>query len=146
MPNYQDGKIYKIIDNTSGLTYFGSTTKKYLSKRLSCHVWECYARPDKGLSIRPIIEGGDYSIHLVENYPTTNKKDLLERERYYIENNTCVNINIPGRTKKDYMNNYYTKRRVICECGLELNAVSMSKHLQRGKHTKLMEKLKINES
>ena len=37
MVNYQLGKIYKIVDNTNGNIYIGSTCEKYLSNRLSGH-------------------------------------------------------------------------------------------------------------
>jgi predicted GIY-YIG superfamily endonuclease len=36
MPNYQDGKIYKIVDNTNGDIYIGSSTIR-LSARLQNH-------------------------------------------------------------------------------------------------------------
>ena len=38
MPDYQQGKIYKIVCNTTGLLYIGSTTQKFLSSRLSGHM------------------------------------------------------------------------------------------------------------
>jgi hypothetical protein len=39
MPNYKQGKIYKIvaIDGPDDEIYIGSTTKKYLSERMSPH-------------------------------------------------------------------------------------------------------------
>jgi hypothetical protein len=39
---------------------------------------------------------------LVENYSCNSKKELETRERYYIENNECVNKNMPTRTMKEY--------------------------------------------
>lgn len=103
---YQRGKIYKIVCNTTGLTYFGSTCEKALCNRLSKHKYEynqylndktrCY------LTSFEIFTNDNYQIVLVENYPCENKDDLFKRERFHIENNDCVNRNIPGRTDKEY--------------------------------------------
>ena len=37
MRDYKDGKIYKIVCDNTGLTYYGSTCEKHLSRRLSRH-------------------------------------------------------------------------------------------------------------
>ena len=49
-----------------------------------------------------VIENGDCSIILLENYPCENKEQLNARERFYIETIECVNKNIPTRTIKEY--------------------------------------------
>ena len=41
-------------------------------------------------------------IELVELYPTSSKIELLQREGYYIRQNTCVNKCVAGRTGKEY--------------------------------------------
>ena len=46
-----------------------------------------------------IIETGDYDIVLVEEYPCSTKDELFKRERYYIENNTCINKHAPSMTR-----------------------------------------------
>ena len=38
---------------------------------------------------------------------STLKSDLKKLERKYIEDNTCVNKVIPGRTKSEYQRYYY---------------------------------------
>ena len=38
MVNYQDGKIYKIVDNTNNNVYIGSTCEPTLARRLAKHV------------------------------------------------------------------------------------------------------------
>ena len=48
MVNYQLGKVYKIVDNTNGNIYIGSTCEPYLSNRLGGHR-TCYQRYLKGL-------------------------------------------------------------------------------------------------
>ena len=49
-----------------------------------------------------IFENGDYDIILVEKYPCKDRMELYQRERYYIENNECVNKIIPTRTEKEW--------------------------------------------
>jgi len=94
MNRYFRGKIYKIIDNTNSNVYYGSTTET-LEVRLRLH-------KNLNCSSRDIIANGDYDIILIENYPCNSKKELETRERYFIENNQCVNKVIPGRTPKEY--------------------------------------------
>ena len=96
MPDYNNGKIYRIVCDITGETYYGSTTYKYLSSRLAKH------RSTTTCKSKQIIERGNYSIVLVEEYPCENKEQLNKRERYYIENNECVNKYIPTRTKSEY--------------------------------------------
>jgi len=92
-PNkYQDGKIYKIIDNTNGNVYYGSTMKT-LNKRLSDHKYD-YKRREKENNTRTsskIICNGDFTMELVEDYPCESRKELEEREAYYINNYECIN-------------------------------------------------------
>jgi hypothetical protein len=98
MPDYSKGKIYKIVDNTNGHIYIGSTTQK-LSQRLSEH------RNDsnrKTCSSREIILNSNYAIVLIEEVKCENKDQLHRRERYYIETIQCVNKCIPSRTTKEY--------------------------------------------
>ena len=93
--DYKNGKIYRIVCNETGETYYGSTTQP-LYKRLWHH------KANKTSSSRTIIERNNYNIVLVEEYPCENKEQLLRRERYYIENNKCINNNVPTRTPKEY--------------------------------------------
>ena len=79
------GIIYKIVCNTNNLTYYGSTISS-LKERLRCHI-----KSKKTCSVHKILENNNYQILLVENYECDNKKELLLRERYYIENNNCIN-------------------------------------------------------
>ncbi len=37
MPDYSKGKIYKIVCNTTGLVYIGSTCEPTLARRLAGH-------------------------------------------------------------------------------------------------------------
>jgi len=89
---YENGKIYKITDNTNGNVYYGST-KVGLNKRLSDHKYD-YKRREKEKNCRTsslIICNGDYTMELVENYPCKSRTELEEREAYYINNFECIN-------------------------------------------------------
>lgn len=145
MPDYQKGKIYKILCNITGLTYYGSTTQA-LSVRMGGH------RIKFNCSSKHIILGGDYDYSLVEDCPCENKEQLHRRERYYIENNECVNAQIPGRTDKEYQKEYRKKNRdkllaqqltkVTCECGSVTVVGNLAKHKRTKKHQAYLESQK----
>ena len=131
MPNYSQGKIYKIIDNTNGNVYYGSTTKKYLCDRISGHRSDCkkyLENNTKYCSSFIVLKNNDYQVILIENYPCENKKQLLERERYYIENNECINKEIPGRTAYEYRKIYYKNNK---QKFLDLNKTDHRKNYQK---------------
>jgi hypothetical protein len=106
MPDYANGKIYKIVCNITGDQYIGATTQK-LSQRLTCHVSK--KNTDKKCKSKDIILRGDYQIVLIENYSCNNKEELERKEREYIESNTCVNKFIPTRTPKEYREDHKEK-------------------------------------
>ena len=116
MVNYQLGKIYKLVCNTTGLVYYGSTCEPSLARRLQGHK-ENYNQGGK-ITSNQIIENNNYGIFLVENYPCDNKDELTMRERFYIENNVCINKYVPIRFeeekiiyKKEYGANYNKKKQ-----------------------------------
>lgn len=103
MPNYQNSKIYKLICDNPELVYYGSTTQKYLASRLSGH-HQGYKKKVKGhndCSSYKLFEAGNVKIILVESFPCKTKEELLYRERYWIENNSCVNMCKPITTKEE---------------------------------------------
>jgi hypothetical protein len=106
MTNYQLGKIYKIVCNTTGLTYYGSTCEPTLARRLAGHVGKFNSYKNGTLKTKlsnyEIIEKNDYTIVLVELFPSEDKMGLQKRERYSIENNDCVNKCIPTRTEAEW--------------------------------------------
>ena len=134
------GKIYKLI--CEDLTYYGSTTKKYLSSRLSHHKY-CWKNNSGLFTSKLLFDKGEVKIYLVEEFECENKKELHERERYYIENYECVNKYIPTRTQKEYKKYYsktpqrkkyindYNAERVKCSvCNKELNKSSLKRHIK----------------
>jgi hypothetical protein len=104
MVNYQNGKIYRIVCNKTGLQYIGSTVSS-LSVRLGQHKHTIKCTSQK------VLENGDYNIVLVEDYPVDRKEQLLQRERFYIETMDCVNKKYPLRTQHEWYED--NKERLI---------------------------------
>lgn len=112
---YSNGKIYKIVDNTNGNIYIGSTIEK-LEKRLWKHKskYKIYLETlYNELSSFKILENNNYYIELLENYPCNNKRELEQKEAEYIEKLDNVNKMIPFKTEeeqairqKEYMKKY----------------------------------------
>ena len=99
MPDYSKAKIYNII--SGDLRYYGSTCEIYLSRRLQGHL-QRFRKNTQWQTSFPLLERGDFKIELIENYPCSSKEELHKRERWWIENNICVNHNLPSRTKSEY--------------------------------------------
>ena len=107
MRDYKLGKIYKLhILGNDDLIYYGSTIQS-LSVRLAGHKAH-YKRYKEGKSKNcyssfKLFETGKYVlITLLENFACNSKYELEARERFWIENNKCINKIHPTRTKKEY--------------------------------------------
>jgi hypothetical protein len=88
MVNYAEGKIYKIIAKETDKVYYGSTCNS-LKRRLKGHLDEL--KRGTTITSKEILQYENYEIILVENFACVNKKELLDRENYWIKNNECVN-------------------------------------------------------
>jgi hypothetical protein len=103
--DYSQGKVYKIVCNTTRLQYVGATCQRYLSQRLTQHVSH-YDQWKKGkkhyITSGQVLEKGDYEIVLLENCPVKSVDELHARERYWIETLDCVNKVVPTRTDREY--------------------------------------------
>ena len=109
MPEYTNGKIYKISSRETSKIYIGSTTQK-LSDRLTKHR-NCIKAKTKCSSIE-IINYPDATITLIENYPCNTKKELEIREgiiqRQFLD--IIVNKKIAGeKQSKDDRRGYCRK-------------------------------------
>jgi hypothetical protein len=105
MPDYGKSKIYKLISLVSNEIYIGSTTRP-LSLRKGSHIssykaWLLNKEKYKVCCSYKLIEKGDIDIILIENHPCNSKEELHARERYHIENNDCINIRLPIKTKEE---------------------------------------------
>jgi len=85
MLNYEKSKIYKIVsDEQPGLVFYGSTCN-VLSSRLFQH-------KKKGIKCKSHrLFDGTAKIFLVEYFPCHSKNELYARERWWVENNECIN-------------------------------------------------------
>ena len=111
MVNYANGKIYKIetiCDHDEGDVYIGSTTKEYLSQRMSKHKssynkW-LSSNANKTSSFDLFQKYGveNCQIVLLENCPCESKDQLHARETYYVKALKSCNKNLPKRSAKEY--------------------------------------------
>lgn len=118
MPDYSQGKVYKITGN--GKVYVGSTTKTLahrlsghcsLFKRGECRSIECLTDPN-------------VSIELLEECCCETKKQLHECERKWIEALECVNKNIPARTVAEW---YQDNKEIIIDRQKEYQKINKEK-------------------
>ena len=164
--DYANGKIYKIECSETGEVYFGSTCGT-LNKRMSKHKdkfqqWQA-GQTRASYTSFPLISRGRATISLVEDFACENKKQLHERERFYIENYECVNKFVPGRTMAEYSAMYNATERgkevranirakykasgrareqVSCECGTMVSRRNIASHKKTKKHLDAMEQMK----
>jgi hypothetical protein len=133
MPNYQRGKVYKIVCNITKEEYVGSTTEPTLARRLSGHnrAYKLWLKDNSQTYVSSfrILERGNYKIVLLESYPCNNKDELRARERYWFDTIQNINMIRPIRTEeeeneyqkeyrekhkeeqKEYINEYYKQNK-----------------------------------
>ena len=103
--DYSKGKIYAIVCNQTGKRYVGSTCKTYLSQRACAHkvAYKAWKEGKRGyVASFEVLESGDFSVILLENYPCSSKEELVARERHYVGATECVNLRIPGRSRHEH--------------------------------------------
>ena len=93
------GYIYSLTCSNPNLIYYGSTTKT-LNKRLKGH-----KSTGNTCESKILFEWGNVKINMIEEIEYEDKKELLDRESYYIRNLECVNKIIPNRTSKEWREN-----------------------------------------
>jgi hypothetical protein len=150
------GRIYKLIDNTNGNIYIGSTTQT-LNQRLSDHKC-CYGRylngKDHYITSFDIIKNNNYKIECIEVLKNTTKQIILEREKYFIQNTKCINIIIPIRSKEEHeiqfsiyrkkgekwyqSKNDWEHKKYECICGSITNQAKKFRHNKSIKHINYM--------
>jgi len=111
MPNYQQGKIYKIIPTNTDddICYVGSTTRPLLCQRMEQHRSH-YKRLKAGVKVSNTSSYTLFdkygvlncSIELIEMFSCNTKDELSKKEGEYIRLLNCVNKQIPGRTKSGW--------------------------------------------
>jgi hypothetical protein len=163
MPDYQNGKIYKLINTESTLTYIGSTTQTLAQRKAKHHEnYKCWKKGKTNyVTSFKIFDNDEWGcqIVLIENFPCNSRDELERQERYYIESIECVNKNRPTRTRTEwkqdnkekimiYQNDYRKdniikiseKRKVKhdCVCGGKYTFANKSQHLKTSRHQDYM--------
>ena len=145
------GKIYRLLDNTTGAFYIGSTIKD-LNERLRGHETSARASADGyGLASKPIIQNQDYCIQLLEKCECEDRRKLLEREQYYMglyprcvnKNRACLLPEVkreidkqrylqdkPARLEKKKI---YDLTYIHCPCGSGYSMSHRARHLRTDK-------------
>ena len=161
---YENGKIYRLINSTTGESYIGSTTEK-LSIRYSKHKYLYKKYVENNKKFKPglyttavrLFNDGDSKIELVEEYACESRRELLERERYWIEwyknyRGGVVNKSMPFSTRQDTNKRYYDsikstmREQVYCQhCDKSIKRYSLRNHKNSKKHIINMTRDNINE-
>lgn len=163
MPNYQNGKIYKLISEQTDDLYVGSTTKPRLSSRLAEHRYD-FVR-NAGNTSKALMQYDDVKIILLEGFPCNTKDELRARENLWqqqlknhaVNNNLAIgqdNVKRDASNQKFRLNNaaklrardkaYYhankeeinAKRLLkhICKCGKQYSEIHKHRHDKTIKH------------
>ena len=114
MPDYSQGKIYRIRSKNCPDVYIGGTIQSLL-KRYQSHNrdFRRYLKCDTNnyVSSFEILAWGDDTIELIEDFPCNTRKNLEEREKYWIQQeDCCININNQHRTVPNYYNSEASKK------------------------------------
>ena len=108
MPDYDNGKIYQLVFGDRPERYVGSTTQE-LHQRLSGH-----RSTNASLKVKKLVDAVgrmNVRIILIEDYPCSNKNELLSREQYWIDKlKPTLNIN-PAYTEYDIIDEKIKQQR-----------------------------------
>jgi hypothetical protein len=109
MPNFKNGKIYKISDVNEEEVYIGSTSKS-LCVRMANHKgnFKLYQKGKHGKTkVFEMFEKygvENCKISLLQRYPCKSREELNKKEGEYIKQfPNCVNKNIAGRKREDWV-------------------------------------------
>ena len=117
--NYQNGKIYKVVDKSYEMCYIGSTIDT-LPNRFKGHKthYNQYLQGNK-LRFTSVFDMFDKygiencKIELIEKYPCDDITELQRREGHFIKTTDCINKNIAGRSASERYNDnpdYYKEK------------------------------------
>lgn len=90
MVNYQNGKVYKIINDNNEIIYIGSTAEKYLSSRYAKHK----------------LKSPNHKIILIQNYACNSKEELCMREQEVIEEHSNLLNKVKAYQTKEQRKEY----------------------------------------
>ena len=112
MPNYANGKVYKLINSVDGKIYIGSTTVS-LSTRLAEHKSTAKRKPSFAHRHFNTIGWDKVRIVLIETVTCINREQLIQREQHYID---LLKPSLNGRSA--YVNCPHGREHNQClDCG-----------------------------
>ena len=122
-------RIYRIVDNTNGNVYIGST-KQSVSNRVSRH--RNYMKNEKEYcSSCEVLKNNDYFYEQIDTCHKDNRKEL---ERQYINfTPNCIN-----KRRLNFDKDEWNRKKVFCECGCEVNRGGLGRHKKTARHSSLM--------
>ena len=164
MVNYQNGKIYKIINENNEVIYIGSTVQE-LSQRYTTHTHKspnhkiilieknpCNSKEELIKREQEIID--EYPNLLNKCRAYTSTEDKLKQQKLYVDNNIEYvkqyrqNYYKQHNQKPDVIKRkreYYQNNKIKCEfCNIETYRNNLKKHLNTKKCLKIQENLKQN--
>lgn len=116
MPNYKNGKVYKLVNNKSKEIYVGSTTVGLVNRKanhttaMKCQNYPVYQH------FKSFGEGFEFKIELLEDCPCDNKEQLKAKERYWIDKlKPSLNKQLPLRTKQEHLNDNIEHHKSMCQ-------------------------------
>ena len=151
MPDYSQGKIYKIeplAEHPEEDIYIGSTTQKYLSDRFSGHRRD-YKRFMEGkknytssydLFQKYGVE--NCNIYLLEHFNAKDRSELEAKEGQYIQKLKCINKIVSGRSKQQYRKD---KRDEINNHKKKMYAMDRARIIQKQKQYAIEHKETVQE-
>lgn len=112
---YQRGKIYTIRNRKDNSKIYVGSTIVRLSQRLAKHTHVSKKEENKNMTLYHNVNNdwSDWYIELYENFPCKSKEELLKREGEIIREIGTLNMEIAGRTYKEYYQD--NKKRISDE-------------------------------
>jgi predicted GIY-YIG superfamily endonuclease len=101
MPDYSKSKIYMIV-SLKGI-YIGSTTQS-LNRRYQKHISESKNKNKRHCASKDILENS--KIILLEDYPCKTRRELLWKEREWVDSMPCINKERPIITEEEKKQKY----------------------------------------
>jgi len=102
MINYENSKIYQLKNTTTNKIYIGSTTRDLKTRLREHKSLYTSGKTKKEKSYLLFNDTDNVIIELLENINCKNKKELHDRELYYIQNLDCINKYCPTRSLSQY--------------------------------------------
>jgi hypothetical protein len=147
--NYNKTKIYKIWSPKGDKIYIGSTCKEYLCQRMNTHRcdYKKYKKNNTKYTTSSFLLFDEYGlencfIELIESKECNNNDERIQLEGHYIRLLKCVNKNIAGRTRKEYIEDNKETLKEVNKVYRENNKESIN---EKAKEFYLINKEKINE-